>query len=291
MNCFPYIHNNPCRLHNEVVDFVNYVSPTPEEHQLRLWAVERIRRVVNSLWPSGELKVFGSFTTKLYLPHSDLDLVILTGESGDKDVCLPHLNRLSRALLQARAVEDCTVISKARIPIIKAVEGISKFHIDISFNQPNGAEAVEIIRRFQEEDWPVSLRSLLFLIKQFLYQRGLNEVYSGGLGSYALINMITSFLQLHPRIRSGQIDPAENLGVLLMEFFELYGKTFRYRTTGIKTSHPPGYFDKRNRSFFQPGRPFALCIEDPQDPTNDISQGTFGIARIRSCFGGALDML
>jgi DNA polymerase sigma len=41
--------------------------------------------------------------------------------------------------------------------------------------------------------------------------------------------MITSFLKLHPKIQRGEIDPAKNLGVLLIEFFELVLKPNKVR--------------------------------------------------------------
>lgn len=42
------------------------------------------------------------------------------------------------------------------------------------------------------------LRPLTLVIKQFLAQRGMNEVYTGGLGSYAVLLMTMNFLQQHP---------------------------------------------------------------------------------------------
>ena len=53
--------------------------------------------------------------------------------------------------------------------------------------------------------------------------RDMNEVWTGGISSYGLILMAVSFLQNHPRDCS-----KTNLGVLLIEFFELYGKRFNY---------------------------------------------------------------
>lgn len=52
----------------------------------------------------------------------------------------------------------------------------------------------------------------------------MNEVWTGGISSYGLILMAVSFLQNHPREERNKA----NLGVLLIEFFELYGKRFNY---------------------------------------------------------------
>jgi non-canonical poly(A) RNA polymerase PAPD5/7 len=58
------------------------------------------------------------------------------------------------------------------------------------------------------------------------------QVFTGGLSAYALILMTVSFLQLHPRKDAG--GPKANLGVLLIEFFELYGKHFNFLNNAIK---------------------------------------------------------
>lgn len=43
--------------------------------------------------------------------------------------------------------------------------------------------------------YPV-LPYLIFVLKQFLLQRDLNEVFTGGISSYSLILMVISFLQV-----------------------------------------------------------------------------------------------
>ena len=42
------------------------------------------------------------------------------------------------------------------------------------------------------------LPKLVLVLKQFLTQRNLHEVFHGGISSYALVLLIVSFLQLHP---------------------------------------------------------------------------------------------
>ena len=69
--------------------------------------------------------------------------------------------------------------------------------------------------------------------------------------------------KLHPRI-----DPhsnENNLGVLLIEFFELYGKQFNYIRTGIRIRDGGSYIPKKDitKQFNNGCRPSILCIEDP----------------------------
>lgn len=51
-----------------------------------------------------------------------------------------------------------------------------------------------MINRFLEDFPP--LRAMVLVVKSFLNQRSMNEVYSGGLGSYAIVCLVVSFLQV-----------------------------------------------------------------------------------------------
>jgi non-canonical poly(A) RNA polymerase PAPD5/7 len=70
---------------------------------------------------------------------------------------------------------------------------VGGIEIDISLNQTTGIPAVKIIKRYL--DYLPALRPLVIIIKSYLNQRGMNEVYKGGLGSYSIILMAISFLQ------------------------------------------------------------------------------------------------
>jgi DNA polymerase sigma len=106
--------------------------------------------------------------------------------------------------------------------------------------------------------------------------------------------MIVSFLKLHPKLQSGEIVAQDNLGVLLIEFFELYGNHFNYGTVGIAVSQNDSwYFDKSHKGFYYPSAPQKLAIQDPNDPgiptntDNDVSRGSYAIRQVRSEFGRA----
>lgn len=86
------------------------------------------------------------------------------------------------------------------------------------------------------------LSRLVMVLKQFLLQRDLNEVFTGGISSYSLILMCISFLQLHPRPE--RLRQPHNLGVLLIEFFELYGRKFNYVKTAIRVKNGGSYVSK-----------------------------------------------
>ena len=56
------------RLHKEVDAFVQYISPSREEHDARSLTVEIISRAIVEAYPDAMVLPFGSFETKLYLP-------------------------------------------------------------------------------------------------------------------------------------------------------------------------------------------------------------------------------
>lgn len=76
-------------------------------------------------------------------------------------------------------------------------------------------------------------------------------------------------LQLHPRIDARRAD--ENLGMLLVEFFELYGRNFNYLKTGIRIKEGGAYIAKEEimKAMTSGYRPSMLCIEDPLLPGKD----------------------
>jgi non-canonical poly(A) RNA polymerase PAPD5/7 len=59
---------------------------------------------------------------------------------------------------------------------------------------------------------------------------------------------------------------ASNLGVLVMEFFELYGLHFNYDDVGISLRDGGTYFNKRQRGWHAEYKKNSLSIEDPANP-------------------------
>jgi non-canonical poly(A) RNA polymerase PAPD5/7 len=70
---------------------------------------------------------------------------------------------------------------------------------------------------------------------------------------------------MHPKLRNGEIDQSKNLGVLLVEFFEVYGRYFNYERTGICLRDGGSYYNKYDRGWNDYRTPGLLSVEDPQD--------------------------
>ncbi|KAK6635937.1 hypothetical protein RUM44_001191 [Polyplax serrata] len=184
-------------LHDEIIEFYNYMSPKKCEHELRLKVVHKIENAIHELWPQAKVEVFGSFRTGLYLPTSDIDLVVIG--------CWPSLPlwKLEQKLLDNEIAEEHTikVLDKASVPIIKLRDKESDVKVDISFNVSSGVKSAQLIKKYKKI-FPV-LAKLVLVLKQFLLQRDLNEVFTGGISSYSLILMTISFLQVQKTMIDG----------------------------------------------------------------------------------------
>ncbi|XP_050794131.1 terminal nucleotidyltransferase 4A isoform X4 [Gopherus flavomarginatus] len=272
-------------LHEEIIDFYDFMSPRPEEATMRREVVKRIETVIKDLWPTADVQIFGSFSTGLYLPTSDIDLVVFGKWER------PPLQLLEQALRKHNVAEPYSikVLDKATVPIIKLTDQETEVKVDISFNVETGVKAAQFIKEYMKKY--SLLPYLILVLKQFLLQRDLNEVFTGGISSYSLILMAISFLQLHPRIDARRAD--ENLGMLLVEFFELYGRNFNYLKTGIRIKNGGAYIAKEEimKAMTNGYRPSMLCIEDPLLPGNDVGRSSYGAMQVKQVFDYAYIVL
>ncbi|KAH6560770.1 hypothetical protein BASA60_000492 [Batrachochytrium salamandrivorans] len=266
----PYSSDMLLMLDQEIDDYIDYV--------------------VTKVWKDATVHVFGSFQTKLYLPSSDVDIVVV----GQACIVPQCLRTLAKAFTKAGTFSRMEVIEKTKVPIIKAVDALTQFSLDISFNIVNGIQSADIVKRFINDPYyGEGVMPLMLIIKQFLVQRHLNEVFGGGLGSYGLLIMVSSFLMMHPKLQSGQIRARNNLGILLLEFFELYGKHFDFQNVGIGLSFEKTWYTTRSPSNPSPRGPrqSVLILLDPQDSSNDVGRGSYNFMSIRREFARAFNIL
>lgn len=147
-----------------------------------------------------------------------------------------HLTRIG--LADPRFIE---IIHAAKVPLVKFIDSMTAIRVDVSFENETGMVANDTFNLWKQR-FP-AMPILTTLIKQFLMMRGLNEVVNGGLGGFSVTCLVTSLLQNLPRVQSGEIQPEQHLGEMLLEFLDLYGNQFDLARTGI-SMNPPEYYDK-----------------------------------------------
>jgi len=274
---------DPPGLHEEICDFYEYMKPRPSEVQMRSDVILRTMSIILSRWPQAKVQVFGSFCTTLFLPTGDIDLVV-HGEWPSTP-----LFSLEEDLRRHNVAIDGSimVIDKTTVPIIKFIDKLTEVRVDISFNQESGSKSALLIQKYIEE-YPF-LPKLVFVLKQFLYERNLHEVYIGGISSYSLILLLVSFLQRHARQSAAEANP--NLGVLLIEFFELYGRNFNYMKTGITVVEGGSYFSKEEKVGSSTAKNSLLYVVDPSNEPENAAGGCFGLWQVKQAFDQAFCML
>src|SRR5271169_5043750 len=99
------------------------------------------------------------------------------------------------------------------------------------------------------------LRPLTMVLKQWLFQRKMNEVYlRGGLSSYALFLLILTTVHNHD---DESIPTDESLGRVLMEFLQQWTPP----TAFADVIRPlDGFLDRSALNWEDPYQPFSLCI-------------------------------
>ncbi|KAG0169152.1 hypothetical protein DFQ28_003175 [Apophysomyces sp. BC1034] len=260
---------------NEVSCFVQYMEPSKAEIRMREYLIHKVRQVIKSYAPQAQIEVFGSFKTGLYLPNSDIDIVV----NAPVGVRL-QLRKIASALERYDVCDFATVIERASVPVIKFEDSLTQLKVDIILDSKTGLASAEIIKTMMRHQ--PGLRELTLIIKHFLAIRKLNEVFTGGLGGYAIVCLVMSFLQMHPKVASGEIDPEKHLGALLVEFLHLYGINFELGRVGICVKNGGSYFDV-DRFVSRNGRP-VFSIRDPQDYDNDIGCKSYSASTVCRSF-------
>jgi DNA polymerase sigma len=154
-------------------------------------ATGTIEAAIKHVWGRSEVKIFGSYSTKLHLPSSDIDLVILSSEGSLED--------LYEVLKRTPGVEQLRLINSAVIPVLKLAfrQDHLKLQIDVTLQNSlhRGLKASEFVRRVLSQSELV--KPIFMAFKQLFYWVDCHEAYKGGLSSYSLFLMIACFLQNH----------------------------------------------------------------------------------------------
>ncbi|KAG7353859.1 nucleotidyltransferase domain containing protein [Nitzschia inconspicua] len=250
-------HGLQSRLTKDILQFLNATnSQLRKLDGKRKLAVERFSRLVKTIWPRAQVKLYGSYMSGLCLPSSDLDFVVCLPAVHKKDLALAPgvlegrnaINETSQKLL-ARELKgeswidprSIKLIERTIVPVIKVSTKDTRarvIQLDISFDSPehHGLEANQMVAAILDE-LPL-IRPLMLVLKRFLLDRGLLTSYTGGLSSYCLFLMLARYLQ-------EQSPSTGDSGSLLMGFLDFYGNFFDPRATGISVMRRQ-YFARAN---------------------------------------------
>jgi len=275
------IENAVLRLHEEILDFVEFMSHTREEVDARRNWVLTISTACKTLWPACQVSVFGSFYSGLSLPNGDVDVAVWDIPCKGTTA----MKMLADYLLSKGELSWLEIIETAKVPVLKIRSQKCGLRADVVFNQPDGLETSKFVRARLKEFPP--MKPLLLFLKYFLLQRGLHETYTGGMGSYLLCNVVLHFFQRHPALRDKRRYAATSLGHLLFDFLKYYGQEFNYNRDCISVTDGGSTSPKIQRGFPQNNRRgggLTLSLESPLMPSLDLGGACFRMPVLRNLF-------
>ena len=255
---------------------------------------------------SVSVDLLGSYCSGLATPTSDLDLRIFL-PSYEKDPLsrgpsprskqarkagYKSLLGLQRALERGKSFHQA-YIKPGHRAILDAIHCSTELRVQIQF-EPTPQMSLPYIASYLSE-FP-TLRPLFILLRSALHIRGLNDVWTGGLGSYAIFIMIVYALK-----QSTSELPRYDIASQLLYILKIYSE-FDFYKYGLSLD-PPRTFDKsivgmkenstarllgidRLRKASNRG-PFFLCLQDPADPSNDLGISSYGIKHVKAVFCSA----
>ena len=136
-------------LHEEILDFWAAFRPTASEEAARAGAVARVRALASELWPRSRVASFGSYSTGLHLPTSDIDLAVLgTGLRKSKDEKVRALRQLAAAVRRAPwETRSLEVVATAKVPILRFDDDATNVSIDVCIEEEDGLKSSALCRK------------------------------------------------------------------------------------------------------------------------------------------------
>jgi len=243
---------------------------------------------VNECSQDYEVHLYGSHSTNLCLPWSDLDVVLISKNNKNNQLSLESkhllLSKLYENLKSQPWIKDINYISSANIPIIKlySIEKYNNMHIDISIQDEKhfGLRCVDLVKQFMNKY--ESLKPLVLALKNILKRANLNDPYKGGISSYGLILMIVYFLQQQEYAGIDISTNENNLGQLFYDFIHFYAIEYEFNKSIIFVKNNAN--DLEDLKYQNIQHTSGLIIIDPLNPANNVAKSCFQYLGIRMAF-------
>ena len=211
-------------LEKELVEFGQWVQLTPEELAMRSIVIKRFQSICKEIFPDAKLHCYGSTATRTCLFNGDIDLCIT-----DLPDDISNTTALNEFMTKSEVykVFDKVEFIDAKVPILKGVESCFKFRVDISAQDSNCL--LNIPRNMNVMRAYPAIFPVLMLIKIILAEHEFNEIYTGGISSTILFNMVHFIVQMSPP------EHKHNPAKILLGFLSQYGGTFNFIKNAIST--------------------------------------------------------
>jgi len=167
-------------LQKDILDFQEFVKDGIKTNRTYIDELIRLTKLaVSETIPEYEVNIYGSHSTNLCLPWSDLDIVLVS-KKGSFTNNFSSLQSLYINLYDKPWIKSIKFIDGAIIPIIKLTvsDEFNSMQMDISLQDAKhfGLKCVELVRSFMNEY--EALEPLIFALKNLLKNANLNDPYT-----------------------------------------------------------------------------------------------------------------
>ena len=268
-------------LQKDLEDYQQYIQSEIEKKREKINdIITQLQSVVNEIDQNYTVHLYGSYSTGLCLPWSDIDTVII---SNDGKYDTNFLSKLNGKLAKKEWVKDQNFIDRATIPIIKLISKDEyNFHIDISMSSENhfGLKTVTLVNDYLKE-YKV-LKPIILALKTLLKNGNLNDPYKGGLSSYGLILMVVSFIQSEIDSDKYNENSPTLIGETFLNVLGHYGIFFDYNNYVIITYpiREKNFQNDKDITYQFIPNTHELIIVDPLNKQNNVAKSTFQFMNI-----------
>ena len=245
------------RLSKELDDFIDWINPTEEETQIRLFTVYKYSKIIESFLPKTTAVTQGSSITNSFIPTSDIDIIIF-GMPEDIDVA-STLSKLVNHLWNIRSINKAIVLKHAKVPIAKIADKEFGINIDIGIGNINGPLNVPRVLKYFST-FPL-LRPTLLFFKVLTTINDLHDPATGGFGSNHLMQIILFVIMQN---KEGEF---KNAADLIVAVLELLVNRMNFFLTGITTVDGGHFFSKIQIEIDKNCLSSIVC-QDPQLHSN-----------------------
>ncbi|KAG7390371.1 Zinc finger, CCHC domain-containing protein [Phytophthora pseudosyringae] len=319
--------NSVRKLTVDSIALLEQLEPNAAELAAKRAVRRRVQQLLKQQWPTCRVLPFGSSESGLGFGGCDVDLGIFFEDVDAQGQFSPQ----ERVALLATACERLSgafqvqeFVRNARVPVIKLWDAKRQVACDVCVGGINALLNTALLKYYGQVDPRV--RPLVFAVKYWAKQRGINDSVNGTLSSYGYTLLLIFYLQSHyaemqlpavlpifqdlqsqskvasllERLRSFPTmelpstfgtSEINSVGALLAGFFDFYAHRFNMEDEVV--SIRMGRALSKTTKWSHPVS-WRLSIEDPFELAHDVGRVIFhgkGQELIRSEFKRASDLL
>ena len=241
------------------------MKPTPAEEAARAAVFRQVNNLIQKTTRNMSTAKFGSQTTGLAMPMSDIDIRIYP---KDESSTRNFMNAVDTVYDALRRDTDYMLVVKhqGRFPLLGATHVASGLSLQLVVCADTSASR-EKVKTYLAE-FP-NLKKLYMVIKTIFDMRGLSDVWYGGFGSYTIFMMVVASLK-------HQDPPQQSMAQQLVNFLEFYGSLDTY-TYGVGVD-PPRLFTKKT---YPKKTEITAAIDNPVSTPPPPSSSLSSVANTR----------